>query len=123
MVVLQGRDVVVADGQLRAGVDLVPGVGQQRDPRVPALTCEWAQWCRGVRAGVEVEMMGLLEGTHSAVPGTYSSRLSWVSAAPLTRYSQVVTVLTVDTTNEPRVLPEEVPSRWSGLCQGTLQTP
>ena len=41
VVVLQGRDVVVADGQLRAGVDLVPGVGQQRDPRVPAFTCEW----------------------------------------------------------------------------------
>lgn len=27
VVVLQGRDVVVTDGQLRAGVDLVPGVG------------------------------------------------------------------------------------------------
>lgn len=27
VVVLQGRDVIVADGQLRAGVDLVPGVG------------------------------------------------------------------------------------------------
>lgn len=29
VVVLQGRDIVVADGQLRAGVDLVPGVGGQ----------------------------------------------------------------------------------------------
>ena len=53
MVVLQGRDVIVADGQLRAGVDLVPGVGEQRDPQGPALTCGWGQWCRGTRAGVE----------------------------------------------------------------------
>lgn len=53
VVVLQGRDVIVADGQLRAGVDLVPGVGEQRDPRGPALTCGWGQWCRGTRAGVE----------------------------------------------------------------------
>lgn len=37
MVVLQGRDVIIADGQLRAGVDLVPGWGRGRQPQVPAL--------------------------------------------------------------------------------------
>ena len=75
-----------------------------------------ACWSRGWRR------WGCWRDPTLLVPGTYFSRLSGVSAAPLTRYSQVVTVLTVDTTNEPQVLPEEVPSRWSGLCQGTLQT-
>lgn len=37
MVVLQGRDVVIADGQLRAGVDLVPGWGTGRETQAPAL--------------------------------------------------------------------------------------
>lgn len=67
MVVLQGRDVVVAHGQLGAGVDLVPGIGGEGTEASGAHTrrrlCVRATR-RGVqccRRGWEAVVKGLVE--------------------------------------------------------------
>lgn len=65
VVVLQGRDVIVSDGQLRAGVDLVPGMEGESTRNLGHL--------RG-RSGASRCREGIV--APPAVPGTRSSGLS-----------------------------------------------
>lgn len=75
VVVLQGRDVIVTDGQLRAGVDLVPGIAGESKRSLGHLRSD---------AAVPAEA-GRQAGRALQVPGTCSPGLS-DSAAPLTRH-------------------------------------
>ena len=116
VVVLQGRDVIVADGQLRAGVDLVPGVGGESRRALGHPHSE-APSSQGSSAGGGWGVYGGRKGWRGPHSARAGDSLLPALLAPPSRYLQAVPALTVDIPKRPQRPPVTGPQNGQAPCK------